>query len=481
VTRSLPATAQALLSLPAVGLVTVGYRWLAPVNPTTVALTYVLWIVIVATWWGINAATMTAIAAMVCFNVFFLPPVGTLTIADPQNWISFVAFMATAVIVSQVSGRARRRQLEAIERQRDLERLYAMSRFLLLAEPDESLPGLFVRRLAEIFGLTAVALYDRRADGVSWGGAVDRGDTESRLREVARTAEVVHEPGGLVIAPIRLGGAPIGSLALGGAVLGDAMLQSIANLAAIGLERWQNQEAVARAEADRRSGELRSALLDAVAHEFKTPLTAGKAAASALLAGVSDASADGELIAIVNEALDRLEGLVSDAIHMLRIDAGDLTVTRGRHRVADLVAQTTRDMGGRLEGHVVEVTVPPDLVVDADASLIRLALRQLLDNAVKYSPPDATIEVMAAADGDVHLTIRNSGPAIPASERARLFDRFYRGGRAANIPGSGLGLAIVQRVARAHGGDVTLTSSPEAGTAFTMLLPAPAPAERPRA
>jgi two-component system sensor histidine kinase KdpD len=471
VARSLSAIAPTAVSLLALALVTAGYLWLAA-NPTTVALTYLLSIVLIATWWGIGPATIASVAAIVAFNVLFLPPVGTLTIADPQNWVSFFAFLAVAVIVSQLSGRARDRQVEAIHRQEDLERLYALSRALLLADGETSLTAQLARRVAETFSVAPVALFDPRTGAVAWGGAADRPEIEPQLRDVARTGEVVRGDHGLVITPVRLGGAPIGSLAIGGGSLGDAVLQSIANLVAIGLERARGQEAVAASEAARQSGELRAAILDSVAHEFKTPLTAGKAAASALLSSAQGNPNDHELVVIINEELDRMQALVSDAIHMLRIDAGDVAVHRERHHVSEIVAAGIREMAGRLGGHAVTTSVPDALTVDADAFLLRLALRQLLDNAVKYSPPDSRIAVTADGDGRVNIKVTNSGPAISALDRARIFDRFYRGAHSGNIPGSGLGLAIVQRIAQAHGGEAAVTSDAATGTTFTVSVPA---------
>lgn len=472
--RSIVIVIRVGLSLMVVALISASYLWFVHTNPTTVALTYLLAIVLVATWWGIGPATSASVGAMVCFNLLFLPPVGTLTITDPENWVSFLTFMATAVIVSQLSGRARERQIEALQRQQDLERLYALSRALLLTDGDAPLPAQLARRVADAFPVATVALFDPRSGSAAWGGTGERPEIEPRLRDVARTGEVFQDPG-LAITPIRLGGAPIGSLAIAGGSLGDAVLQSVANLVAIGLERARGQEAVAASEVARQSGELRAALLDAVAHEFKTPLTAGKAAASALLSGMAGSSTDAELVVIINEELDRMQALVSDAIRMLRIDAGDVVVHRERHRVADVIAQAIKEMGARLGGHVLTTTVPDSLTVDADASLLRLALRQLLDNAVKYSPPDSRIDVAAAGSSDVRVAITNSGPAISAVDRARIFDRFYRGAHSANIPGSGLGLAIVQRIAQAHGGEASVESDATLGTTFTLSLRASSP------
>ena len=172
--------------------------------------------------------------------------------------------------------------------------------------------------------------------------------------------------------------------------LSDTVLHSIANLAAIGLERARSQEATARAEAAQQSSELRATVLDALAHEFKTPLTSMKAAASDLLASASTSARDRELVAIIDEDLDRFQALVTDAVQMLRIDAGNFSVHLDRHSLADVVAATVRKFEGRLDGHDLLKQVPEHLTVDADRELLGLALRQLLDNALKYSPPTAT-------------------------------------------------------------------------------------------
>jgi two-component system sensor histidine kinase KdpD len=275
----------------------------------------------------------------------------------------------------------------------------------------------------------------------------------------------------LVVIAIQLGGAPIGSMALMDAGLSDTVLHSIANLAAIGLERARSQEATARAEAAQESSELRATVLDALAHEFKTPLTSMKAAAGDLLASASTSARDRELLVIIDEELDRFQALVTDAVQMLRIDAGNFSIHLGRHNVADVVATTLRRFERRLDGHCLVKGIPEDLTVDADRELLGLALRQLLDNALKYSPSASTIEVRAQDKGAVEIVVRNSGSVIPEREQARVVERFYRGAQARHIPGTGMGLAIVQQIARAHGGTLTIASSPEAGSAFTLSLP----------
>jgi two-component system sensor histidine kinase KdpD len=251
----------------------------------------------------------------------------------------------------------------------------------------------------------------------------------------------------------------------------DAVLQSVANLAAIGIERARTQETVARAEAARRSGELRATLFDAIAHDFKTPLTAAGVAAGALVASTNGRPDDHELAVILEEEVGRLQSVVSDAIQMLRIDAGDVIVHRERHAVVDLVRQAVGALGPRLDGHDLVIDVPDHLSVEADAGLVRLALRQILDNAVKYSTPTSRITISARTQGTTTMAIRNSGSSIPEGEHALILERFYRGSQAGRVPGSGLGLAIVKRIAEAHGGGVTIASSPGEGVTITLSLP----------
>jgi two-component system sensor histidine kinase KdpD len=464
-------TVRIAVSIGLVGAVTAAYVLAVHVNPTTIALTYVVVILLIATGWGIAESTAASIAAVLCFNFFFLPPVGTLTIADPQNWVALAAFLATAIVASQLSGRARRRHVEALARQQELGRLYALSRALLLWEGGASAPGEIARRIADTFELKAVGLYDQRIDTVSWAGSREMPESDHTLREVARLGSSIRDPTGLAVMPIELGGVSIGSVAIMDGGLSDTALHSIANLAAIGVERARAEEATARAEAARQSSELRATILDALAHEFKTPLTSMKAAAGDLLTSRSITDRDRELMTIIDEDLDRFQALVSDAVQMLRIDAGDFVVRPGRHRLEEVVDGALRRFEQRLDGHTLVKHVPSTLTVDADRDLLALALRQLLDNALKYSPATSTIEIMATGNGQVDITVRNSASTIPEQEQPRVVERFFRGARARNIPGTGMGLAIVGQIVRAHGGTLTLASSEDTGTSFTLSLP----------
>ncbi len=468
-TRPVISLARIAASIGAVLIVTAVYRGVLDVNPTTVALTYVVVVLLAASRWGVVEATTVSVIATVCLNVFFLPPIGTLTIADPQNWVALAVFLVTGIVASQLSGRARRRTVEAEERQRDLEQLYALSRGLLLSPGRPSMASAIARHVAEAFDFTSVAVFDQRADTLAWAGPSDHPLLEPRLREVSRQGVSLQEDSMLMVA-IQLGGAPIGALAMPKGELSDTVVQSIANLAAIGLERARGLEAAARAEAAQESGQLRATMLDALAHEFKTPLTSMKVAAADLRASVTG-EVNRELAAIIDEDLDRLQSLVSDTVSMVRVDTGDFSLRPDSVRVADLVASTLRQFEARLDGHQVATGVPDSLSVHGDRDLLGLALRQLLDNAVKYSPQNSTIQITASGGDTVDIGVRNSGPAIPEREQARLFERFYRGSVARHVPGTGMGLAIVRQIAEAHRGSVRVSSTSESGTEFVISLP----------
>lgn len=212
------------------------YR-LVPVNATTAGFLYLVAILLIATKGGLVESTIASVAAMLCFNLFFLPPIGTLTIADPQNWIALFAFLATSLTASQLSVHAKRRALEAEDRRGEVERLYALSRALLLTDAAQPTAKQIVQQIALTCGVPNVALYVRGSGEVYHAGTADL-DIAPKLRESAvRSVVIEDQETSLIVTPIRLGGEPIGSLAFSGGRFSDAALQSLLNLVAIGLER----------------------------------------------------------------------------------------------------------------------------------------------------------------------------------------------------------------------------------------------------
>ena len=450
---------------------------LIPVNATTTAFAYLVAILMVATAWGLAEAVAASVIAMVCFNYFFLPPIGTLTIANPQNWVALFAFLVTSLIASQLSARAKRQTREAIDRQQEMESLYGLSRAILLTDPAQPVTQHIARQIARIFQFSAVVLYDRARGEISRQGPEDLPITDEQLRETAVQGTQVHEENPpIVITAINLGGEPIGSIALSGAPLSSGALQALSNLVAIGLERARGQDAANRAEAARQSQELKSALLDAIAHEFKTPLTSIRAATTALLSGhTATLPQQQELVTIIDEEADRLARLVTEAIHMARIEAGKIQLNKELHSVGSLIATALRQMKPMLEDRKVTAAIDDGLpLVFVDGELIRLALRQLIDNAAKYTPAGSPLTIHArVAAGRVMIGLADEGSGIPEGEQSRIFERFHRGpvdGR--HIPGAGMGLSIAREILHAHSGKIWVESKPGGGAEFWIELPA---------
>ena len=443
------------------------------VNSTTAALTFLLPILAMATRWGLPAASFASVVGVIALNYKFLPPVGTFIIADPQNWVALSVFLMTAIVASHLSASVREQATEATRRQHEMEQLYALGRSLLLADV-KSVPGQLIYHIAQIFGFRAAALYDRAGGCVHAGGPEEIVLPESRLRDAAMQATAFRHPEtGVTVMPVSLGGTSIGSLALLGGSVSDAAMHAIANLAAIALERGRAEEAAGRAEAARQNQELKSALLDALAHEFKTPLTSIKAAVSGLLEGGE--LPQQELLTIIEEETDHLDSLVTEAVQMARLEAGQVRLESEPQTVRGLVETALRRTARALEDRELRLDIPDGLPpVLADRDLTALVVRQLVGNSLKYAGPASPISIRAVSEADrVRISVSDQGPGIPKAEQDRIFDRFYRAAASAGtVPGTGMGLAIARDIVEAHGGALEVSSRPGEGSCFSFTLPA---------
>jgi two-component system sensor histidine kinase KdpD len=473
------------LSAGGVAIITFAARRVVPVNPTTVGFAYLLLILIVASTWGFAEASVSSVLATLAYNFFFLPPVGQFTIADPQNWVALFTFLATSLIASRLSDKAKHRATDAVERQQDLERLYTFSRAILLMSANGPLPKQLAQKLAEVFALSAVVLYDRRADEMYRAGPSDFDGLEDQLREAALNGTSFADPErNRVITAVRLGSEPIASLAFQGSKPGpempDLILQGISNLVAIGLERAKAQDLTRQIEVARQSEQLRTTLIDAMAHEFKTPLTSIKAATTSLLADPGQPSQSRmELLTIANEEADHLQELIDNAVDMARLDIAHIDVDLEASDLAEAVNEVVASMHSHIDGRPIEVIsrerLPP---LAFDRRLVKLAIKQLLDNALKYSPTGTPVTIdIERMNGSAAIDVTNQGQGIPVQEQRRIFERFYRSPSVRRqVPGSGLGLTIAHQIARAHNGDLTVASHP-GKTTFRMSLPAPGKAD----
>lgn len=473
-TLSLPGLAAGLAGVAAVSLI---FSRLLQVNISTAGFFLLLVVLGVAATSAFAVAVVVAVAAMLSFNFFFMPPVGELTIADPENWVALFTFLLTALVASHLSDSAQKQYAEAKRRQKETEQLYALSRSILLAEPARPFGMQAAQSIAQIFDSPAVTILDGKTNTLFRGGPADMDDLEPRLQDVVRQGCHQRDDGkDLDIWPIALGGNPVGALAAKGIKASDGAIQSLLNLVAIALERIRTEEAANRAEIARQSEEFKSTLLDAIAHEFKTPLTSIKAAVTGLQAWEERLPPDQrELASIIEEETDRLSQLVSEAVKIAEIDAGKVKPRRSVIGVVDLLRLAMQAFAGRGAERIHTVEGAGHLKpLVADGDLIALALRQLIDNALKYSAPGSPITCKAEPDGErLMIRVIDRGSEIPERDRSRIFEKFYRRANVRDrLPGSGLGLHIAREIARIHGGDLWVEPAKDGtGNEFCLALP----------
>lgn len=465
-----------LACLAAVVAIVLAFRHVVHVNPTTVALTLLLAVLIVSASWGLAYAVVAAIVATTVFNYFFLPPVGTFTIADPQNWIALAAFLVTAIIASHLSERARREALDATHRRHEVERLYAFSQQLLVAENVVGLLNALPHLVVESFGCESAALFvPGRSEIYRSSGSVNSLESE-RLRTSAARGEPVLDPEkGLRYIPLRMGVRSVGAIGVAGGELSRETLEAIGSLVAIAIERAGAVEELGRTEAAREGEKLRSALLDSVTHEFRTPLTSIKASVTGLLAGGKlDESQRKELLTVIDEESDRLDHLVGEAAQMAQLEANQVELHREPHHIQEVIERALEESKKPLAGHSVEVDVAGGLpALRFDLDRIKDVLNHLLENAGKYSAAGTPIRVTAESkDDQVVVSVADRGPGIDDFEQSLIFDKFYRGrDQRYSVQGTGMGLAIAKAIVEAHGGAISVTSQLGQGSVFSFSLP----------
>jgi two-component system sensor histidine kinase KdpD len=472
-------------------------------------------VVLVGSLIGTWPAVATAVVAFVVYDLLFTLPRFTLIVDDPREWLDLVVFLVIAVVVGRLAALGTERATEASRRAAESTDLFAISR-LLATEPDvaDAAPQV-LRRLVEAGGLERAWIVRERPAG---GGSRVLADTaggeplpsasivvslvrtpgDTPARWVRAHEPVGHETGGrdagrratshatLVRVRMEADGVTVG--ALKATLVGDRrepdrtttrLLSLAADQLALAIRRDELRREATEAEIARRADALKSALLDAVSHDLRTPLASIRAAAGSLTdpeIAVDPAAARSAAGAIDAEA-DRLDRLVREVLDLSRIEGGSLRPTLEPLVLADAVAAVVDRLGPALGDRRIDVDVPHDLPpVRADAVLLDGILSNLVENVARHAPAPAPLAIAAAttADGRVSLTIDDGGPGLPDAARSRLFTKFHAPGNAARSsrPGLGLGLAIVRGMAEAMGGSASAAVSPLGGLRIELSLPA---------
>ena len=508
-----------LLWLGALALVTAAMLSVrASLDKAHIALGYLLVVLGAGASTGRRIGISLSVVAFVCFNFFFLPPYHSLVVAQPLDWIVLVAFLATGIVAAQLLARARADAALARQRSTEVDRLSAVGAEALNAGRAEdaltSIADVMRKTLhvsrGEVFvptrpgGVALVASagapsathdvveatgpYALRMGGlqlVEWVA----GSGRSALERMDGGVRVSTEGGdasdllGLdangaraLLLPLRVRDRTVGVLRLAGEEpisidRGQArFLVALSYYAALGVERLRLEQEAGHAQALREADELKNALLASVSHDLRTPLTTIKALAHDLRT-----EGDGRAATIEDEA-DRLNRFVADLLDLSRLNAGSFTVTPEVNTVEDLFGAALRRVSGTLRerGLRVEADAGEPLLVGRFDFVHSLRIVvNLIENAAKFSPDGATIELGAAREGDeLRIAVADRGPGVPAGEEERIFEPFYRPGGKFDSGGAGLGLSIARRMAEAQGGTVRYEPRAGGGSVFILRLPA---------
>jgi two-component system sensor histidine kinase KdpD len=394
----------------------------------------------------------------------------------PANAVLLLALALIALAVFLLWDRARSNARKAAHSDAQARDLHEFTRRILEMNLHIE-PGLQLAELAhEIFALEAVAVFDAELHQVYPAGywPMDPRELAQNTHTFATTDD--DPASGLSRRVIRLGSAPVGSLVVRGDT-SPLTNNAIAALMALAFDRYRAFANESRMETERRSEQLRSAVLDSLAHAYKTPLTAIRAASTGLSEMGHLSEAQAELVALINEQSALLGDLTTRLLTTARLDAGEVSIHAVPVGVAPLVEEVVASLGDRLARMKVELDIPDErLALECDRQLMVMLLTQYIDNACKYSVFGSTITIRAVKSrAEIVFSVHSFGPVIPLNDRERIFDRYYRATTYSNrAAGTGIGLSVAKRVALIHGGSVWVTSDETEGTTFFAAIPATA-------
>ena len=435
-------------SVALVTAVTLAIHLLEPHVPViSLGVLYVFAVLPIAVFWGLAYAVPVSVASMLAFNFFFLPPVHTFTLADSRNWFALAVYLVTAVVVSDLAARARRRAAAAEQRERESALLAELATELLRGRGlDEELEQIAARTAAILDVPSAeIALGPRQPPRA--------GSSPLRLEAAGRTVGTIYTP----------------ERSDPNVAARSRFLPALAALLAVAVDHDRLERDSLEAETLRRSDLAKTALLRAVSHDLRSPLTGVRTAIGALRNPGLDLGEDDreELLETIDVDSERLDGLVEDLLDLSRLEAGSATPAPEVWSLDELVRAAVNELGAN--GRVDVAGEAP--FVDVDPVQIQRVLANLLDNALKFSPPAAPVHVrVTTTRKDAIVRIVDRGPGVAPDALERIFEPFYRQS-GDQRSGAGLGLAIARGFAAANGGRVWAESHAGQGATFALALP----------
>ncbi|TKW79637.1 MAG: sensor histidine kinase KdpD [Bradyrhizobium icense] len=472
--------------------------WFGIENVDLVLLTAVVG---VAVRYGLWPSLLATVAASLCYNFFFLPPVYTFTITDPTNVAAFFLFMLVAILVSNVAARVRLQADTAIGRVRTTESLYAFSRKLAGTATLDDVLWATAYQIALMLKVRVVLLLPQAGvltvmTGYPPEDELDKADLAaanwawSNDRPAGRGSDTLPGAKRLFL-PMRTGRGLIGVIGIDDDKTGPLLtpdqrrlLDALVDQGALAIERVLLVEDMDRVKRTVESDRLRGALLTSISHDLKTPLASVLGAASTLRdlgSGFSDAQKQ-ELLATVIEESERLNRFIANLLDMTKLESGAIVPNTARHDIGEIVGSALRRAGKILVHHKVQLALAADLpMLELDAVLFEQVIFNLLDNAAKYAPAETTVSIRAARDRDtILLQVMDEGSGIPPAEIDSVFDKFYRAEKGDHVrPGTGLGLAISRGFVEAMHGTISAANRTDrSGAVLTIRLPVPAGADR---
>jgi two-component system sensor histidine kinase KdpD len=447
-------------------------QWLLPVA----VLLYLLIIVPTALWCGFWQAAIVSVTAVVEQSYFSMRQGRLNPATDATNSITLVAFILTALVISRLSARVTEHARATDSWGGQMEDLYEFTRRTLQmnlhVEPGAQLAEL----VHEIFALEAVVIFDADLHEIYQAGYWHDDPLELAQNVYYFESSDDDPETGIARRVVRLGTVPIGSIVLRGET-SPLTNNAIASLIAVTFDRYRAFANESRIETERQTEQLRSTVLDSLAHEYKTPLTAIRAASTGLNEMGKLSSGQSELVSLINEQADLLNDLTTRLLTTARLDAGEVTVHAIPVGVASLLDEVVASLSDRLASMKVAIDVPDDsLVLCCDRRLMTMLLSQYIDNACKYAIYGTTITIRAVqSKAEVIFSVHSFGPVIPIADRERIFDRYYRSSTSSNrASGTGIGLSVAKRAAMIHDGYVWVTSDQDEGNTFYAAIPSQA-------